>query len=239
MARIAAEPAPERTPPEPTGARPAIAGPAGASRILALQRAAGNAAVGRLLARQEVVDLTGRPNVYMLKPPPARRQNSLTCWAASLSSWLEVLGVQKIATDDVVGGYIGTSCINIDNSLPESTAAEVYDEWAVKWEFFVPSDGKPTGAQWRERLKKRGHLLLALTGHALGHVIVVYGSGFDSTGAPDPNYISVMDPMIGGHQNIRADSLPTSFAIGHLGTERKRPAACRSKPAVVPDEPKD
>jgi hypothetical protein len=208
------------------------------SRILTLQRTIGNSAVGRILARDGVdtVDLTGRQGVYMLKPPPVRKQNSLTCWAASLSSWLSVTGVQQIATDDVIGRYIGTSCIDQDNALPLATAQEVYSEWAVEFEFFVPGDGRPTGEQWRDRLRKHGHLLLANTGHDTGHVIVVYGSGFDTEGRPVPGYISVMDPLVGGHQNIRADSLPDSFAIGHLGTRRVRPAACLSKPADIPDD---
>jgi hypothetical protein len=62
----------------------------------------------------------------------------------------------------------------------------------------------------------------------------VYGSGFDADGKPDPDF---MDPLVGGHQNIRADSLPDSFAIGHLATKRTRPAACLSRPAIVPEEP--
>lgn len=213
--------------------------PTSAARLLALQRAAGNRTVRRLLQRDvpvDQVDLTGSPNVYMLRPPPKRTQNALTCWAASLSSWLSVLGVQQISTDEILGRYIGTSCIDGDNALPLATAEEVYAEWAVKFEFFVPSDGKPTGAQWRERLRKHGHLLLAKTGTGIGHVVVVYGSGFDDQGMPSSDWISVMDPLVGGHRNIRADSLPSTFAIGHLGTKRTRPAACMSRPFEPPPE---
>src|SRR5690242_14378824 len=104
-------------------------------RILRLQRTAGNAAVGRVLARDgfEDVDLTGQPGKYMLKPPPARRQNSLTCWAASLSSWLSVKEVEEIATDDILARYFGTSCTDTDNALPLATAEEVYSEWEVEF----------------------------------------------------------------------------------------------------------
>lgn len=239
MARIAAEREPEAqlSPVAPLrGVRPTHS--SARERVLGLQRTAGNAAVRRLLARDgfEDVDLTGQPGKYMLKPPPARRQNSLTCWAASLSSWLSVKGVEEIATEGILARYFGTSCTDTDNALPLATAQEVYSEWGVEFEFFVPGDGLPSGEQWRERLRRHGHLLLAKTGHATGHVVVVYGSGFDADGMPNPEYISVMDPLIGGYQNVRADSLPDSFAIGHLGTRRVRPAACLSKPAVVPDD---
>jgi hypothetical protein len=66
--RVAAEPADT---PEPATAPAAAQGPAVARQVLALQRSAGNAAVNRLIARQE---LNWDPSLMPpdISPPPMR-----------------------------------------------------------------------------------------------------------------------------------------------------------------------
>jgi hypothetical protein len=46
-------------------------------------------------------------------------------------------------------------------------------------------------AFWATPIMSQGHLLFAQVGSSLGHVLVVYGSGFDDKGQPNPDYISV------------------------------------------------
>ena len=110
----------------------------GAERVLAMQRTAGNAAVGRYIAgrrglqRQpladpfEQIDLTGQPGKYMLKPPKAIKQHSLTCWAAALSSFLDVTGAEQISFQDIISRYIATACIDDKNTLDQTHAGDVF-----------------------------------------------------------------------------------------------------------------
>ena len=215
----------------------------GAERLLALQRDAGNAAVGRLIARRlqrqptvpfEEIDLTGRPDQYMLKPPKAIKQHALTCWAAALSSFLGVTGAQDISFQDIISRYIATACIDDRNSLDQAHAGEVFAEWGLAFEFFQPPHPQLTGAQWRDKLREHGHLIMA-SRLSMGHAMVVYGSGFDDKGMPSPEWISVMDPIAGEHRNIPVSSVPTTISIGWLTTSRTRPAACLSQ--APPDPP--
>lgn len=213
---------------------------------------AGNAAVSRLIAadgylspgarrlqRQEVadpfeqIDLTGQPGKYMLKPPKAIKQHALTCWAASLSSFLDVTGAQQISFQDIISRYIATACIDTYNALYHNHAGDVFAEWGVGFEFFEPPHPQLTGAEWRQKLREHGHLLMA-SRYALGHVVVVYGSGYDDKGAPNPDWISVMDPIVGGHRNWHVSWVPDTMSIGWLTNTRTRPAPCLSQPAPLP-----
>jgi hypothetical protein len=171
---------------------------------------------------------------YMLKVPPAVKQHSLTCWAAALSAWLEVLGVQKISFQDIILRYVGKSCIDTDNALPLATAREVYAEWGAEFTLFDKPATLP-GDKVRQLLQTHGHLLFAQTGSSLGHVLLVYGMGFDDNRQPNPNYISVMDPILGTHRNLALSSLSFPIEVGHL-SKRVRPAPCLSKTVEVQEE---
>jgi Papain-like cysteine protease AvrRpt2 len=181
----------------------------------------------------EQIDLRGQPGKYMLKPPKAIKQHALTCWAAALSSFLQVVGAQRISFEDIISRYIGTACIDTFNTLDQNHADEVFAEWGVSFEFFEPPHPQLTGAQWRQKLREHGHLLLA-TRHAMGHVVVVYGSGYDDKGAPNPDWISVMDPIVGGHRNWHVSSVPNTISVGWLTGARTRPAPCLSQPGPPP-----
>lgn len=225
-----------------------MAGNAAVSRLIAAEcptrRTDGYLPPGaRRLQRQDVadpfeqIDLTGQPGKYMLKPPKAIKQHALTCWAAALSSFLGVTGAQRISFQDIISRYIATACTDTDNALDQNHAGDVFAEWGVAFEFFEPPHPQLTGAEWRQKLREHGHLLMA-SRHTLGHVVVVYGSGFDDKGAPNPDWISVMDPIVGGHRNWHVSSVPNTMSIGWLTTTRKRPAPCLSRPAPLPpDEP--
>ena len=184
--------------------------------------------------RFEEVDITGQPDQYMLKPPKAIHQHALTCWAAALSSFLDVVGAQQISFQDIISRYIATACIDARNTLDQTHAGDVFAEWGVQFEFFQPPHPQLTGAEWRQKLREHGHLLLA-SRLTMGHVVVVYGSGFDDKGAPNPNWISVMDPIVGGHRNWHVSSVANTMSLGWLTSSRKRPAACLSQPGAVPD----
>ena len=173
-----------------------------------------------------------KPIWHMLSPPPAIKQHSLTCWAAALASWLEAKGADKKTFQDVILEYVGTSCIDPQNALPFSNAPAVFAEWgAVFQNFSVP--GSLTFDVLKKLLQQHGHLLLALTGSSLGHTLVVYGVGIDDKGMPNPGFMSVMDPLIGKHENRPIAALAYPLEIGHLAT-RVRPAACRKTPGQVP-----
>jgi hypothetical protein len=105
----------------------------------------------------------------------------------------------------------------------------------VEFEFFQPPHPQLTGAQWRDKLRAHGHLLLA-SRLSMGHVVVVYGSGFDDHGMPDPDWISVMDPIVSSHRNWHVSAVASSISVGWLTTRRTRPAACLSQ---APPEPQD
>jgi hypothetical protein len=170
----------------------------------------------------------------MLKVPPAIKQDSLTCWAAALSSWLEAMGADKRSFQEIILRYTGTACIDTDNALPYITAPEVYAEWGAEFNQHS-KPGSITYESLKEMLKRHGHLLLAQTGTSLGHAIVVYGVGIDDKREPNPNYMSVMDPLSGTHENRAISSLSYPVEIGHL-TKRVRPAPCLSRPGEVPEE---
>ena len=167
---------------------------------------------------------------YMLSPPPVVMQHSLTCWAASLSSWLQAHGTVKPTFQEIIERYAGTSCIDTDNALPFSTMTEVYAEWGAHFtEFSTP--GSVTFDLFKTMLQRHGWLLLAGAGGGLGHVRVVYGCGIDNTGMPNPNFISVMDPLTGGYANVSISSITLPIRIGIAGAP-VRPAACRSRPGA-------
>jgi hypothetical protein len=170
----------------------------------------------------------------MLSPPPVVQQQSLTCWAAALSSWLGALGTATISFQDIILRYAGRSCIEPDNSLPYATATEVYAEWGAVFTNFA-SARDLTGAKVRELLRNQGHLLFAQVGRNLGHVLVVYGSGFDDMRMPNPNYVSVMDPLSGKYENRSLVGLSYPIEVGRAG-KRVRPAPCLSKAGKDPEE---
>ena len=187
--------------------------------------------------RQEATDNRDSSKQWvMLTPPPIVQQQSLTCWAAALSSWLGALGTAVVSYQDIILRYAGKSCIEPDNSLPYATATEVYAEWGAKFTRFESSRDL-TSEKVRSLLRTNGHLLIAQVGHNLGHVIVVYGSGFDESRAPNSEYISVMDPLLGTYQNRLLNGL--SYPV-HVGVAGKvvRPAGCLSKAGKDPEEPK-
>jgi hypothetical protein len=170
----------------------------------------------------------------MLKVPPAVKQDSLTCWAAALSSWLEAMGTDKRSFQEIILRYAGTACIDTENALYYSTAPEVFAEWGVEFRKYS-KPGSITYESLKEMLKTYGHLLLAQTGTSLGHAMVVYGVGIDDKRQPNPNYMSVMDPLSGTHENLAISSLSYPVEIGYL-TKRVRPAPCLSRPGEVPEE---
>lgn len=170
----------------------------------------------------------------VLKPPPIVQQQSYTCWAAALQSWLGARGTAATTVLDLITRYSGTSCIEPDNSLPYPTAAEVYREWGVEFKKFASAE-KLTGEVVRSLLRIKGHLLIAQVGSSLGHVLVVYGSGFDPEGKPNPNYISVMDPLSGTYSNWPLAALSYPVEVGRVG-KQKRPARCLSKPGKDPEQ---
>jgi hypothetical protein len=190
-----------------------------------------------LIQRQEIgggAEATGvKRDWYMLKVPPVVKQQSLTCWAAALSSWLAVLGVQEISFQNIILRYIGKSCIDDDNALPYATAEQVYAEWGADFTLYTKAD--LTGPKIRQLLRSHGHLLFAQTGHTTGHVLVVYGLGFDDKRMPNPNYVSVMDPISGTHTNLAIEDLDFPIEVGHL-SKRIRPAPCLEKALDVPAE---
>ena len=169
----------------------------------------------------------------MLKPPPIVQQQSLTCWAAALSSWLGALGTAIVSFQDVILRYAGKLCIEPDNSLPYATASEVYAEWGAEFTKFVDAKAL-TGVRVRQLLRSQGHLLFAQVGSSLGHVLVVYGSGFDDKGQPNPDYVSVMDPLSGKYENRSLMGLSYPVEVGRAG-KQVRPAPCLSKPGKVPE----
>lgn len=156
-------------------------------------------------------------------------------WAAALSSFLGVTGAQRISFQDIISRYIATACTDTYNALDQNHAGDVFAEWGVEFEFFEPPHPQLTGAEWRQKLREHGHLLMA-SRHTLGHVVVVYGSGYDDKGAPNPDWISVMDPIVGGHRTRPVSSVPNTMSIGWLTNRRKRPAPCLSQPAPLPPD---
>jgi hypothetical protein len=168
----------------------------------------------------------------VLEPPPIVQQQSLTCWAAALDSWRRALKNSPISYTDIIHRYNGTACILPDNSLPYMTAREVYAEWGAYFSNYS-SPAQLNGIKVRDLLRTRGHLLFAQVGNSLGHVLVVYGSGFDERGRPNSEYVSVMDPLSGKHENRAIASLAFPIEVGQAGA-LTRPAACLSQPGVVP-----
>jgi hypothetical protein len=171
---------------------------------------------------------------YMLKVPPAIKQDSLTCWAAALSSWLQAMGADKQSFQQIIMRYVGTACIDTENALYYATATEVFAEWGAEFVKYS-RPGAITYENLKAMLQRYGHLLLAQTGAPLGHAMVVYGVGIDDKQLPNPDFMSVMDPMSGTHENRRISSLSYPVEIGHL-TKRVRPASCRSRAGEVPAE---
>jgi hypothetical protein len=189
------------------------------------------------LQRQQAEQMKSppRPIWYMLKAPPAIKQHALTCWAAALSSWLEVWGIDKQPLEQIILRYAGTACIDTHNALPYRTANEVFAEWGVTFVKFSRV-GSVTFATLKAALQRHGHLLLAQVGGPLGHAMVVYGVGFDEKGEPNPDYMSVMDPLAGKHVNMAISSLSYPVELGHQAPKRVRPAPCLSKPGDVPND---
>lgn len=174
---------------------------------------------------------------YMLKLPPAVHQAPMTCWAAALSSWLEVIGAQKISFTDLIMRYAGSACIDTENALDYVHANDVFAEWGATFVYYeAKSTGKVTAADFNVLLRQHGHLLLAQRGSTVGHTLVVYGTGFDASGKPDPGYISVMDPITGTHGNRKVSGLPDHVAIGWATTRRVRPAPCLARPGEDPGQ---
>jgi hypothetical protein len=189
--------------------------------------------IQRQEASTELAEPVSHAEWVVLKPPPVVQQQSLTCWAAALSSWLSALGTFTVSFQDIILRYAGKSCIEPDNSLPYSTANEVYAEWGAEFTRFADAKAL-TGAKVRQLLRTQGHLLFAQVGSSLGHVLVVYGSGFDEKGQPNADYISVMDPLSGKHVNRSLAGLSYPVEVGTAG-KLVRPAPCLSKPGSVPE----
>jgi hypothetical protein len=173
------------------------------------------------------------PNWTVLAPPPAVKQthSTMTCWAAALSSWLGAKNI-PVSTNDILLRYTTTSCVDEDNALLLATAEDVYAEWGAKFTLYNDTTTL-TGAVVRDLLSKQGHLMIAQLGHPTGHVIVVYGSGFDQTGKPNPDYISVMDPWTGTYYNTRLARLDFPVEVGVPGPQ-VRDAACLKKKTETP-----
>jgi Domain of unknown function (DUF4157) len=174
---------------------------------------------------------------YMLRVPPTVKQPGLTCWAGSLSAWLAAMGLEKKTVVDLVFEYTPrTACLADDNSLPPENAEGVFAEWGVGFVHFHGPAEPPirpallTANTVRTRLKAHGHLLLVEGPGRVGldHVSVIYGTGIDDKGRPDPNFISVMDPLEGTYRNRSINGLTYPLAIGFFAG-RKRPAPCRSE----------
>ena len=180
------------------------------------------------------VDLAGgaQQDWVMLTPPPIVQQDSLTCWAAALDSWRRAHGNQPVTYRQIIDRYIATACIDHDNALPLSTAREVFAEWGATFTKYDNARAL-SGPAIRQLLRTNGPLLFAQVGHFTGHVLVVYGSGFDPQGRPDPGYVSVMDPLVGQYKNLKITDLDFPIEVGRAGAVT-RPAACLKNPAVVP-----
>ena len=131
--------------------------------------------------------------------------------------------------------YTDTSCVDEEDALLNVTAQEVYSEWGAAFTLYNDATTL-TGAVVRDLLSRQGHLMIAQIGHSLGHVIVVYGSGFDETGKPNPDYISVMDPWTGSYNNMKLSRLSFPVEVGVAGPQ-SRDAACIKKPNVRNQKP--
>jgi hypothetical protein len=51
---------------------------------------------------------------------------------------------------------------------------------------------------------------------------------------PNPDWISVMDPIVGGHRNWNVSAVANTMSVGWLTTKRTRPAPCLSQAPPTP-----
>ena len=236
------QPRPRRRP-RPRGTRPRRPVSAqGAERLLALQRDAGNAAVGRYIAappaapadRSLRADRPHRP----ARPVHAQAAQGDQAALAHLLGGGAVLVPRRDRRpghlfQDIISRYIATACIDDRNSLDQTHAGDVFAEWGLAFEFFQPPHPQLTGAQWRDKLRAHGHLLwprgsrwatrgrlrqrLRRQGHA--------EPGLDQRDGPDRR----------GASQLPVSSVPTTISVGWLTTSAPGPAACLSQ--APPDPP--
>jgi hypothetical protein len=196
-------------------------------------------AAGRLAAphlqRQPAPAQQRKHDWYMLRPPPVIKQGfgSVACWAAALASWLQVLGTFKVTQKNILLRYVGTACVDPDLGLPYSSMDDVFGEWGVKFKNFT----KPeyfTFDVIKDMLRKHGWLILARTRGSLGHTLVIYGVGFDKNGMPSTNHMSVMDPLLGGYDNIPIADETFPLSIGVPSGKVVRPTPCLREAGADP-----
>jgi len=166
---------------------------------------------------------------YMLKPPPIYKQESYTCWAASLASWLNVKNKSTISDNGLLDIYKSppSTCLDRRGVLLYAHDDAVFGEW---WMEMV----KVERAEWEKvktMLRTHGHLVVATgTDSNVAHDMVIYGYGFDEKGEPCSGCVSLMDPNGGTYRNDTLFNLGFPLYLGIPKSERGSPAACRKKP---------
>jgi hypothetical protein len=171
---------------------------------------------------------------FVLKPPPAIKQELSTCWAASLASWLSVkTGLPPLRVSSIVARYAGTPCLTSRNALPSDEAAfQVFGEWGVA---FMQFEGRLDSLWYdklRDYLRRWGHLILVEpTRLGMNHVSVIYAVGFNDKRKPERDWFSTMDPLPAhpAYRNRYLGSLQYPVYIGY-STRKGPPAACIGRP---------
>jgi hypothetical protein len=176
----------------------------------------------------EISQLTDK-DWFMLKPPPVYKQDSYTCWAASLASWLNVRNMSTISDKGLLEIYESppSTCLDSRGVLLYAHDDDVFGEW---WMVLT----KVERAEWekvKSMLRTYGHLLVATgTNSSVAHDMVIYGYGFDENGEPCSGCVSLMDPLEGEYRNDTLYNLGFPLYLGVPKSKRGTEAGCRSRP---------
>ncbi len=166
---------------------------------------------------------------FMLKPPPVYTQESYTCWAASLASWLNVRNMSTISDEGLLNIYESppSTCLDPRGVLLYAHDDAVFGEWWMELK-------KVEREEWEDvksMLRTYGHLLVATgTDSSIAHDMVIYGYGFDENGEPCSGCVSLMDPAEGKYRNDTLYNLGFPLYLGVPKSERGNVAGCRRRP---------
>ena len=136
------------------------------------------------------------PLVEQIKPDGINDFND--CWAAALSSWMQVNRVWHYTSGQLVDKY--QQYLDLHLVLKDELFAKVADDINVKMAFEKIKNGSDLTSDYLAERLTIGHVYLGYEVTVmLGHVVVVYGVGHP-TGKEE--MISVMDPWYPIYRNI-------------------------------------
>ncbi len=163
---------------------------------------------------------------FMLAPPKLVKQTGLTCWAASLESWLSMKNQSPVAwhtgtETDIVKDikewnvlYQGMGkgvLIDSAGSLTKDGAIWVLENAGMAGKGF-PNPKLLTGQFIYNKLKEKGHLYVIRTWVEWSHAEVIYG--IEDWENPKKCQVAVMDPRpVHGYYKFDLDSFQTDRSV--------------------------